>query len=450
MKNRGFWYLFGAQAISSFGDYFGFIALEWMFYGLTGSKTAMGMLAFAFGLSEMVSRFALSPLIDRMDRIRLMAALDLIRFAGYGLFALLGAAGYEQEWHYYLLAVVIGGCNGLFAPASMAVVPSLIGKDQLVRGFSLMDASVTVSVLAGPSLAAFVVSWAGPLWSVGIDSTSFFLSGILVFMLARHVRLTASAKNAEISEQTPAMSSTSSLSKPALDSESGAERGLQRYVHEMLDGLRFFKYAPALLFIQSLTAVRNMCSIAAMSLIIPYGVEHLHLDVQGIGFLTTAGSVGGVVGTLFVAWLGDVRMRRIPMLASIALSGFAMLGLGLVQQYWAALALLFCFGLTGPLYGTFSSTLYAQLVPEPMRGRVQSARMLVGGSLQPIGSSMGGWFSQTFGIASLFMAAGIIPIAGAAVGSLMRSLKGINGDLQEIAIPQRNERRVRKAVDKAI
>jgi len=434
MKNRGFWYLFGAQAISTFGDYFGLIALEWMFYDLTGSKAAMGMLAFAFGLSEMASRFVLSPLIDRLNRIRLMAMLDLFRFAGYGAFAILGAAGYTQAWHYYALAVIVGGCNGLFAPASMAVLPSLIGKDKLVRGFSLMDASMTVSVLAGPSLAAFVVSWAGPLWSIGIDSMSFCLSGILILLLARYVKGRTDYGSSDAASQNSVL----------------PEKGMRAYASEMLDGLRFYKYAPALLFIQSLTAVRNMCTIAAMSLIIPFGVERLHLDVQGIGFLTTAASVGAVAGTLFVAWLGDVRIRRVPMLASIALSGFALVGLGLTESFWLALAFQFVFGFVGPMYGTFSSSLYAQLVPEPLRGRVQSARMLVGGSLQPVGSSFGGLFGQTFGIASLFIAAGVLPIIGAVVGAMTRFLKGIDGELSEIRVPPRVDSRVRSQAGKSM
>jgi len=440
MGNRGFWYLFGAQAISSFGDFFGLIALEWMFYELTGSKAAMGMLAFAFGLSEMVSRFALSPLIDRMNRIRLMAALDLIRFAGYGAFAVVGSFGAEQQWHYYVLAAVIGSCNGLFAPASMAVLPSLIRKDQLTRGFSLMDASMTLSVLLGPSLAAFVISWAGPLWSVGIDSVSFLVSGALIFLLARYMRSTAG-------ESGDAAESAGRGGEAGVPRPSFSIRG---YALEMLDGLRFYKYAPALLFIQSLTAVRNMSTVAAMSLIIPYGIEHLHLGVQEIGFLTTATSVGGVTGTLFVAWLGDVRLRRVPMLTSIAVSGIALIGLGFAQLFWQAIVFLLMFGFIGPMYGTFSSTLYARLVPEPLRGRVQSARMLVGGSLQPIGTSFGGLFGQTFGVASLFIAAGVLPIIGAAAGCMMRSLRKIDGELTEVEVPPRRERIAGQAAERAL
>lgn len=410
MKNRNFWYLFSAQAFSTLGDFFGLMAIEWVLYDLTGSKLAMGALGLAFGLSEIIVRFLGAPLIDRVNRLRLMALLDLIRFGSMGLLFLLGHFHLLQIWHIYVTAVIVGSCSALFSPSSMAVLPSVVGEKNLVRSLSIMDGSGTVSMLTGPILASLMIVYVGPFVSIGVDSLSFLISAILIYLLSNK------QAGKEHVKSSPAVSN------------------IRKYLRESLDGLNFYRFAPALLYIQLFVSIKNMCTVGAWSMIVPYGIEHLHVGAQGIGMLSTASSVGLVLGFFIVGLLGDIKKRRIFMLGSLLLQGCFLIVLGFIGELWLAMIVIAGLGVCGPFYSTISSSLYARMVPDRLRGRVMSARLLVGGSLQPVGSYGAGGIAQVLGVPVMFMIAGAITLISSTIGFMIPALRQIDSEVTEVQV----------------
>ena len=75
-----YWLFLAGRAVSTLGDGFGTIAMGWLVYELTGSKLAMGSLYLVGMVPEITLRFVGAPIIDRVNRTRLMAILDLVQF----------------------------------------------------------------------------------------------------------------------------------------------------------------------------------------------------------------------------------------------------------------------------------------------------------------------------------------------------------------------------------
>ena len=73
-------------------------------------------------------------------------------------------------------AALIGAGEGLFLPASYAIMPSLLPGEQLQAGNGLSAAMIQIGSLAGPVLGGILVTTAGPAPAFGIDAASFAIS----------------------------------------------------------------------------------------------------------------------------------------------------------------------------------------------------------------------------------------------------------------------------------
>ncbi|MFD0693819.1 MFS transporter [Paenibacillus sp. GCM10027628] len=408
MKNKAFWKLFAAQTVSAFGDCFGLFALQWYVFTTTGSLVIMGTLAMTAGITELLVRFAGAPLIDRLNRLRFMAQLDFVRFSATGATVVLCALGTAPLWMLFTMAIINAIASALFQPASMAVLPSYIPKQSLVRGYSLMDSTQYAAVILGPALAGVVISTLGAATAMAIDAFSFAFSAICILLV-------------------PAQTSTRLVSVPS----SGM------YYRELWDGLAFFKKAPALLGIMCCVALKNMCSVAVGGMMIPFALQNLHANASQIGLLSSAMAAGLCLGSILVSFVNHLKRRRIPMLGSIFAQGLLYMMLSGTHSFSLAIGFIVMLGACGPFFGTFSSSLYAQLVPDEFRGRVMSARLMVGGALQPAGSYMGGALASAYGLPLLFSIAGAIPLFTAVVAYLAPFMKGIDGELEPINVEQK-------------
>ncbi|OWR29590.1 hypothetical protein CDO73_15515 [Saccharibacillus sp. O23] len=394
--------LISAVALSSFGDAFGLLAMEWLVYGLTGSKLAMGTLALCAGIPELMLRLLGGPLVDRFPKGRLMAVLAVIRLAAVSLPLILGAAGRLELWHLFAAAAATGACSALFMPAALASIPALTGKKGGVRAFAVMDGVRSGAALIGPAAAGGMTALWGALAALGVDAACYAAGALLLLSLPASV-MSASAYSA---------------SRPA-DHEppSGKSGGrlpirilLTNYVGEIREGFGFYRHYPAMLLVMLLVSISNMGSGAVWTMMVPYGREILRQDAAAIGLLATVSSLGTAAGIALIAWIGEVRRYKRWMLGSLSLIGLLYMAMGLTSDYGLALALVFLIGLSSPFFSSLSSSLYGRLVPDGMQGRVNTIRYFIGGSLQPAGGFLGGAIGHAWGLPALFLIAGGLPL----------------------------------------
>nr|WP_229522155.1 MFS transporter [Paenibacillus monticola] len=401
---RGYYSLLVTISLSSFGDAFGLLAMEWLVYDLTGSKLAMGALALSSGIPELLLRLLGSPLSDRLNRGRIMASLAAVRLLALALPLVMGLTGQLQLWHLFLAAALSGACAALFMPTAMAVIPGVADGQKLVRAFAIIDGCKNAAALLGPALAGAMTAASGALPALGINTICYTIA------IATLLRLPKMQKPPKVQ----------------------ASFSIAAYVREIGEGFSFYKQFPAMLAIMGMVSISNMSSIAMWTMMVPYVREVLHRDAVAMGTLTTASAFGALVGLGVISWVGEIKRRRTAMLCSLAAIGLFNSLLGLIPSFPLVLIALFAAGVASPFFGSLSSSLHGRLVPGNLQGRVNSIRFLIGGGLQPIGAFAGGAIAQLYSVPVLFVVMGLLPVVCSGAALFLPSLRELNGDLSSL------------------
>src|SRR5664280_1897781 len=137
LANPNYRRYFAGQATSLIGTWMQSVAQSWLVLQLTGSGPALG---FVVGL-QMLPVLVLGPyggvVADRVDKRRLMVALQ----SAMGLLALtlgvLTVTGAVRIWHVYLLALLLGLTNAFENPARQSFVLEMVGPADLRNAVTL-------------------------------------------------------------------------------------------------------------------------------------------------------------------------------------------------------------------------------------------------------------------------------------------------------------------------
>ena len=175
MRASGFRLLFFSTLASSIGTFLAAVALAIDVKDRTNSGLwVSGVLVVEF-LPTVLLGLTLGPLLDRLDRRRLMVGADLVRVAVFVALTFATSAG-----EIVALAAVAGIANGFFRPAVYAGVPNLVSADELPSANGLLQTIENVSWAAGPILGGLLTAAYGPDASYWINAVSFVVSAVLV------------------------------------------------------------------------------------------------------------------------------------------------------------------------------------------------------------------------------------------------------------------------------
>lgn len=397
---KAFWRYFVAQAISVFGSYVGRFALSVAVYEATGSIVAMGAIALISAIPENILRLLGAPLIDRFPRLKFMASLDLARFVLYLVPWLIWETGHPSVSLLYALALGSGITNALYSPAAMAIIPTLAPPEKLAKANALMETVYRTIGITGPIVGATLAAFIGSANTLMLDGLSFGICGLVLATTA--VKATA-----------------------PLPSRS---RGLKAYGAELLEGFMIFREIPALLSITAVLAISNIGSTGSTTMLLPFIRDHLGGSNWLLGATETAVTVGLLAASIFATTFTLKIRRRFLMLGGLLLIQISQIIAALLTPSLAyilviAWALL---GFGSSTYSINSATIYQQIVPEHVRGRVMSVRMLVALGLGPIGQALGTFIAARWGPDKTLLICGGIPLLVTLSAFFFPSLRGLD------------------------
>lgn len=397
---QNFWRYFSAQLVSSVGSMVGRLALSFLVYELTGSTVAMGALILVSSIPEVILRLLGAPLIDRLPRLKLMGFLDLTRAVVYLIPWLFFYTGHPTIWVLYLLAFVGGLSGALYSPAFMAVVPSLVPADKLVKANSLIASVHQALFVIGPMVGVAICAFLGNANALILDGLSFAICGLI---LSFGIKAPSQAPVAKRS-------------------------GLAGYRTELVEGFAIYRQVPALLTITIVLAFSNIGSTGSMTMLLPFVREHLGAPNALLGTIETALAVGMLAASLFASTFTLRIQRRFLMLSGLLFIQLAQVFAALLtpQLAIAMVGAWALYGFGNSTYSIHSQTIYQQLVPDHLRGRVMSVRMLTAQGLQPIGQFIGTVIATKWGPAAAFMVGGGIPLLLTVGAFFLPSLAGLD------------------------
>ncbi|HLZ09365.1 MAG TPA: MFS transporter, partial [Chloroflexota bacterium] len=159
LRRRDFRLLFLGGLVSSLGDWFLFIALPFYVYTLTGSALATGGTFIAESLPSILFGSVAGVFVDRWDRRRTMIVADLLR--AVLLLGLLVVRSPETVWVVFAVSFTQSTIGQFFGPAKNALIPHVVGEEDLLAANSLSSTGSQLTMLIGPALGGGVLALFG-------------------------------------------------------------------------------------------------------------------------------------------------------------------------------------------------------------------------------------------------------------------------------------------------
>ena len=375
---------YGGQAISMIGTWMQMTAQAWLVLSITHSSTALGAIVALQTLPVLLLGPYGGVIADRVDKRRLMIALQSAMGIQALVLGLLAVTGVVRIWEIGALAVLLGLNNAFENPARQSFMLEMVGTEHLRNAVSLNSVLVNVARTIGPAVAGILIATVG-------EGVSFLVNaGTFVAVIA----------------------SLATLDRSALRPTEPAPRARG----QLREGLRYVRSTPAL-------AVPLMMMAAVGCLTYEFQVslpvmarQGLHVGATGFGFMTGAMGVGAVVGGLLVAARGKTGLR--PLVLAAATFAVAMGLAALAPSLGLELAALaFAGGTSIAFMSTGNSTLQLTAAPA-MRGRVMSLWFVAFQGSTPIGGPLVGWITAALG-ARAGLGLGAVTCLAAAAGGLL-------------------------------
>lgn len=180
MKSLGrqfnlFW---SGQAVSLIGDRITiFVVPTVMIFLLDSSAFEVGIVAMAQYLGIPLVGPIAGVLVDRWDQRLTMIACDLIRLAAVITIPIAYWLGFLSTPLIFLCVAAISGATIFFNVGYLVAVPAAVEERHLVRAYSRLEGTGSVSEVAGPSIAAGLYSALGVV-SLVVDAASYLISAV--------------------------------------------------------------------------------------------------------------------------------------------------------------------------------------------------------------------------------------------------------------------------------
>jgi MFS family permease len=152
--------------------------------------------------------------------------------------------------------------------------------------------------------------------------------------------------------------------------------------------------------------------------LLPFAIrDNLEGGAEDYGLALAAFGVGGAVGAMAISSGRLPRRYLTVMILMWGLGSLPFAVIGVAGALWVMCAALFVVGATYSAAMVIWGTLLQRRVPEGLRGRVSSLDFFVSLALMPVSMAIAGPAGAAFGLAAVFLVAGIVPgfLAAAAI-----------------------------------
>jgi MFS family permease len=349
-SSRDFRYLWLGELISETGSQITLVAVFVQVFALTHSSAAVG----AVGLVQLVP-LALAallggPLIDRVDRRRLLLVAQCSQAGASALLLAGSLAGHPPLALVYVGAGLVGGFGGFSLSTRAAMTPNLVAEDQLSSALSLNQAMWNTCMIAGPALGGVLIAQLGVSWAYAVDVVSFAATITACILL-----------HPQVPRDRPPR--TRSLVATGW--------------HELAEGVSFLRGKPVL---QATFYVDLVAMIFGMprALFPVLAVTRFGGGSEVVGLLFSSAAIGALLGALTGGWMRHVRRQGLAVLWAVFVWGLGIIAFGLSgPELGVAVACLAVAGAADVISAVFRGTILQSTTPDALRGRLSGIHTLV-------------------------------------------------------------------------
>jgi MFS family permease len=367
-----------------------YVTFAWMVWEVTHDALHLGYLGLAQGVPLVVFQLWGGVLADRVNRLRLLLATQVLTTATLLAAFALSALSLIRVEHLLALAALSNTFRAFDEPTRMSMVPQMVGRERLANAVALGSIPWQAGRMIGPSITGILIAAFGGTVGLAVAAVA---SGMA---LALYARL-------------------------RVDTKAGTPAG--HMGNQLIEGLSFVRHNFVFAALICLALFNAVFGLSYVTLLPIFADVYFQAGSTGFGLLNAAHGTGALVGTLIVASIA-ARFRRRGL---VILTGAAGMGLGLAvfshsPGLGLAMPILAAVGFSNTFYLTQVSTHLQQAVPDHLRGRVMSLYALCW-NLLPLGGLLGGVLAAAVDARFAVLVGGTMVAANALVLLASRRLR---------------------------
>jgi MFS family permease len=375
----GYGALWTSTAASAFGWTASLVAIGWVVLDISDSPFAVGGTFAARLAPALVLGIPLGALVDRFDRRRTLIVVNVAGAAAALLVAAIAAAGRLGLAEIVALSVGLGVLDTLRGTAGQSYAYDLSGAAGATNAIALANLGGQLAGTFGGATGGVVLQNFGVAATFAMTALPGLVAAILL-SLSRGRR-------------TP------------------PERAPTRLVPSLGRSMTLIARNRLVALIAAVVIVGEVLGFSSFTLYPTFARDVLHVDAAGLGAMSAARGVGGILGLILLARFGFGGRGGALLLGATVAFGLALVAFAASSVFALSLAILAFVGLTASALDTLGQSLVQQSVDDDERG-----------------AAMGIWFFAIgfgpFGHLGIGALAGAIggPLALTVTGGLLAAL----------------------------
>ena len=341
MRHRDYRRYTISSLCSNIGTWTHRVAVGWLTWQLTGSYAWLGIVAFTDLFAGMLTAPLAGELADRMDRIKLSLWSQWAQLLQALAMAAMVFGGWINRWSLLVLAAAFGVTHAYHASARLAVVPSLVPREDLTPAIAINSLIFNVSRFIGPAVAGVTI--------VNIGIAPAFVFNAVSFLYFIWV--------------------LSTIEVVVPEHQSGKPGNTWGNIAE---GVRYATRHPGIRPILVILGVTALTVRALPDLLPGFADGVFGRGAAGLAWLTSAMGFGAVLSCLVLLSRESIRGMTRLTFASLLMQGVATLAFALADNFWLAVLIVAGVGFSMNLSGVAGLNLMQNAVDGEMRGRVMS------------------------------------------------------------------------------
>ncbi|MDK0518079.1 MFS transporter [Streptomyces sp. ML-6] len=353
------------------------MVLGWLVFETTGSEFLLAVFT-AVRLAPMLLGPFAGVLSDRYDRVRLLVIACLWALAAVVVVAAMASSGLVSYGALVAGGLAIGLAQSPSQPARASLVLDLVGRENLSNANALNALAMNMTQVIGPAVGGAMISAFGAPAALWISATWYAVSLVAIWPL-RGAGRTAPHRP-----------------EPVLKMLTGGFRTVLTS-----------RLAAAVLLV---TLAANVLLWPVYQAFMPVFADDLGLDAAGLGWLLTCSGLGGLVGSLVIAMLGDFRFKGGLFVLGTAAWGALWSLFALSRTVPLSFALMACIGLMSAAFGVLQTTLLLMTTEPEVQGRALGLQELAIG-VMPFASLGLGAAAGSVGVGTTAFLSGLLLVA---------------------------------------
>ncbi len=349
LNYRDFRLLWFANFCANTAMWLQLLTVGWLVKDLSEGSQFGGILVASVGAINTLPWLLVNPLSgvlgDRLDRRKLMIAVQAMGASLAFGFAFLADSPHVLAWHAYAYVLVSGAFLAITQPMQQVLVANTVPRELVSYAFAVNVLTITGTRIFGPFVGGLLIFWLGYFWNFALEGVLY----LAVSLLLLAVRLPYAS---------PSMERPGNRFSP---------------VGDFIEGiLHLWRRQREILQMMVLSVIPNTILHPVWFLLPLFTAQALHAGADMGGYLLAITGVGGFISTLVIASMGQPSRRGLVLLGTAALSSGTTMAFAFSSWVPLAFVLLALMSLWQSHYRTTQAIVVLTIVPDEFRARTFS------------------------------------------------------------------------------